>query len=156
MAELEYKTVAMPQLVRGRRKRRQTRAEMVAELVSTVINKQAAQGWRYAGTDTFTCFERPRLFARRVETVYTVLIFDRPVDPSTRASGTRDAVTAEGEAKVMPKAPGGGAGGGGDLKPAPVATQAEPGGPVKRTQPLFRGDKDSAASRPAPNLTGKS
>lgn len=79
MSRREYKTVAMPQLLKARRRRGQTRAEMVAEIVSLVINKQAGMGWRYVGTDSFRTVERRGLLGGAVETVYTVLVFDREV-----------------------------------------------------------------------------
>ncbi|MCI4662336.1 MAG: hypothetical protein MRY63_11030 [Neomegalonema sp.] len=75
---VEYKTVAMPQEIRGRRKRRQSRAEMIAETVAGVINQEAQQGWHYVGTDTFTCWERPFFLARKEMITYTVMIFSRP------------------------------------------------------------------------------
>lgn len=77
MAQREYKTVAMPQLLSGRRRRGQSHAEMVAEIVSSVINKQSAAGWSYAGADSFRTMERAGLFGRPREAVYTVLIFER-------------------------------------------------------------------------------
>lgn len=82
MREMEYKTVAMPQLVTGRRRRRQTRAEMIAETMSSVINKQAEAGWSYLRADTFQTFERKSWFHPREIATYTVLVFARPAAQS--------------------------------------------------------------------------
>ncbi|MEM6669125.1 MAG: hypothetical protein AAF661_07890 [Pseudomonadota bacterium] len=79
MRELEYKTVAMPQVVRGRRRRRQTRAEMIAETLSAVINKQSEAGWSYVRADTFQANERKSWFHTPELINYTVLVFSRPV-----------------------------------------------------------------------------
>ncbi len=77
MSRTEYKTVAMPQLVRGRRRRGQSRGEMIAETLSRVINEQSQSGWSYVGADHFRTIERAGLFRPAEEVVYTVLVFER-------------------------------------------------------------------------------
>lgn len=85
MARLEYKAVAMPQVVSRRRRRGQAPAEQIAELVSKVINSQAERGWRYAGTDTFKAVERPQWWSRAQEISYSVLLFTRDAEDDLEA-----------------------------------------------------------------------
>lgn len=98
---LEYKTVAMPQIVRGRRRRRQTRAEMIAETLSTVINRQAEAGWGYVRADSFQTYERKTWFHPREVVSYTVLVFSRPISDAEPA-GTAAAVVDRTEATRLP------------------------------------------------------
>ncbi|MCI4664796.1 MAG: hypothetical protein MRY74_08745 [Neomegalonema sp.] len=79
MSRTEYKTVAMPHMVRTRRKRGQSRGEMIAETLSRVINEQSQAGWRYVGADHFRTMERLSIFRGAEEVVYTVLVFERPL-----------------------------------------------------------------------------
>ncbi|MEO1329581.1 MAG: hypothetical protein AAFW46_07965 [Pseudomonadota bacterium] len=96
MSRREYKTVAMPQIVKGRRRMRQSRAEMIAELLSGVINRQAQQGWAYVRADTFRTLQRRTWFHRSEEVAYTVLVFEREarVEAAAAAAPRRDAAPA--------------------------------------------------------------
>lgn len=89
MERLEYKTVALPQMVRGKKKRRQSTAEMVAETLGRTINKHSTDGWTYLRAESMRGEETQGfLFRKSVEVTYTVLIFVRPAP--TRATRMRD------------------------------------------------------------------
>lgn len=82
MAEREsgtrtYKTVAMPSAIRGGRRLGRSRGDRVAQAMADLINKEAAQGWSYVGSDTIRSQERAGLFGGMKENVYTVLVFER-------------------------------------------------------------------------------
>lgn len=108
MDRREYKTVALPQLMDGRRRRGQSKAEMIGDIVSGVINQQARAGWRYVGADAYRTMERASLIGGKRETVYTVLIFEKtvPVDgriePSLGDDAAIDAPTARGRRDAEP------------------------------------------------------
>lgn len=84
MARLEYKAVAMPQLMGGRRRRGQGSAEVIAEIVSKVINSQAERGWTYTGSDSYRAIERKQWWSRPEEVIYTVLLFQRETQAGAR------------------------------------------------------------------------
>lgn len=77
MARMEYKAVAMPQLVAGRRRPGHSSAELIAEMVSEIINARAERGWNYAGSDRYRAMERKHWWSRSEEVIYTVLLFER-------------------------------------------------------------------------------
>jgi len=79
MATFEYTTVALPELVRGRTKRKQTRGEMIAANVAEAINAQAQEGWEYVGCDHFNTVESAGIFKRPAECTYSVLIFRKRI-----------------------------------------------------------------------------
>ncbi len=81
MAHLEYKAVAMPQLVAGRRRRGQASGELIAELVAKTINTQAERGWAYSGSESYRAIERRHWWSRSEEVIYTVLLFERETLP---------------------------------------------------------------------------
>lgn len=85
MTQLEYKAVALPQLVPGKRRKGQESAEVIAEMVSKLINAQAERGWAYSGSDSYRAMERRAWWSRPEEVVYTVLLFEREVGAARTA-----------------------------------------------------------------------
>lgn len=80
----EYKAVAMPKSVRGRRRRGKTRGDFVADAVADILNREADAGWRYVRSDVVHLHERAGLFGALHEVVHTVLVFERPIEAPAR------------------------------------------------------------------------
>ena len=134
----EYKTVALPQIVQGKRRRGMSEADLVAETLGEVIHLEAVEGWEYLRSDILAAGTRGGLFSREPRiTHYTVLIFRRaqegawPVEhvgmPYTPAPTKEEAASPEPKPAPPP-----------EPKPAP----APPAMPMisDPTSPLARGD----------------
>lgn len=98
-----YKTVPMPTAIRGGRLMGQSRAERVAAAMADVINKEAAQGWSYLGSDTVRTQERQGLFGGMREAVYTVLVFERVAQSRVEPSIAEAPVDAGRAAAPSPR-----------------------------------------------------
>lgn len=94
MANLEYKAVAMPQLVAGRRRRGQASGELIAELVSKTINVQAERGWAYSGSESYRALEKRNWWSRSEEVIYTVLLFEREAAAAAARAEPEEAAPA--------------------------------------------------------------
>jgi len=77
----EYKTVALPQIVQGKRKRGISEADIVAETFGEVIHLEAVDGWEYMRADILSAGTRGGMFSKEpVVTHYSVLVFRRPLE----------------------------------------------------------------------------
>ena len=77
----EYKTVALPQIVQGKRKRGISEADVVAETFGEVIHLEAVDGWEYMRADILSAGTRGGMFSKEpVVTHYSVLVFRRTLE----------------------------------------------------------------------------
>ncbi|MEM9724886.1 MAG: hypothetical protein AAF909_05405 [Pseudomonadota bacterium] len=90
-----YKTVAMPEALKGGRRLGRTRAERAAAAMAEIINAEAEAGWTYLGSDTVRMSERAGLFGGMREAVYTVLVFERETAPESRRLEHREPARRE-------------------------------------------------------------
>ncbi len=77
MSGYEYKTVALPRLLKGPRARRQSASDFVSGVVEEVLNHQDSEGWEYLGTESFQTPDRAGLFGRVETSDFVVLVFRR-------------------------------------------------------------------------------
>lgn len=77
MSSYEYKTVALPRTVSGRRRRRQSEADLVAEQLGKVLNEEAVDSWEYLRAETLTTPGRSGMFQKQQPAAYVVLVFRR-------------------------------------------------------------------------------
>ncbi len=82
MSGYEYKTVALPRLLKGPRARRQSAADFVAGVIDSALNGENEQGWEYLGVQEFSTPDRAGLFGRVEMAEFAVLIFRRPREAS--------------------------------------------------------------------------
>ncbi|MDD2868787.1 hypothetical protein [Neomegalonema sp.] len=82
MSGYEYKTLALPRLLKGPRARRQSAADFVAGVLDSALNGEQAQGWEYMGVQEFSTPDRAGLFGRVETAEFAVLIFRRPREAS--------------------------------------------------------------------------
>ena len=74
----EYKTVALPQTVQGRRRRGVSEADLVAETLGELIHLEAVDGWEYFRSDILAAGTRGGMFSKEPKvTYYSVLVFRR-------------------------------------------------------------------------------
>lgn len=77
----EYKTVALPQIVQGKRKRGVSEADLVAETFGEVIHLEAIDGWEYMRADILAAGTRGGMFSKEpTVTQYSVLVFRRAME----------------------------------------------------------------------------
>ena len=90
----EYKTVALPQIVQGKRKRGISEADVVAETFGEVIHLEAVDGWEYMRADILSAGTRGGMFSKEpVVTHYSVLVFRRTLEsawPMHQNDGNRN------------------------------------------------------------------
>jgi len=139
----EYKTVALPQTVQGKRRRGVSEADLVAETLGELIHLEAVDGWEYQRSDILAAGTRGGMFSKEMRvTYYSVLVFRRMLDgvwPGAQAMPATPARAASGSASASGSAP----------RTAPTESPAP--GPVRparapRTAPAPRTD-------PAPDST---
>ena len=77
MSGYEYKTVALPRLLKGPRARRQSASDFVSGVIEEVLNHQDSDGWEYLGAESFATPDRAGLFGRVETADFVVLVFRR-------------------------------------------------------------------------------
>ena len=114
----EYKTVALPQTVQGKRRRGVSEADLVAATFGEIIHLEAVDGWEYMRADVLAAGGRGGLFAKEPKvTHYSVLVFRRmlegawPVPPAP----------AQAQAQTAPR-------------PSPQSEPAAPSPPPPRVE----------------------
>lgn len=103
MSSYEYKTVALSRTVEGKRRRRQSEADLVAEQLGRTLNEEAVDGWEYLRAETLTTPGRKGMFQKGLPAAYVVLIFrrlrslawDRPEESLKRSVSNESARAAE-------------------------------------------------------------
>lgn len=97
MPDYEYKTVALPRSINQRRKRRQTEADMVAELLGKTLNDEARERWEYVRAETLTTPGSGGLMKKSEPAAFVVLIFrrEREVAPAARQTAPSGATVEE-------------------------------------------------------------
>lgn len=138
----EYKTVALPQIVQGKRRRGMSEADLVAETLGELIHLEAVDGWEYLRSDVLAAGARPGLFSREPKiTHYTVLVFRRAQEGAWPVEHV--GMPYKPPAEQEPPAP--------DPKPAPppAPTPPEPVRPMVSdpTSPLAHGDLISTGTQ---------
>jgi hypothetical protein len=137
----EYKTVALPQTVQGKRRRGQTEADQVAMALGETIHAEAVDGWEYMRSDILAAQSKAGMFSKEPAiNYYTVMVFRRALE----------AVWAPEDEDVRPIAPPAGG-------PTPAQPQPQPQGQVQGQglappprKPLPHPDtRRAAAERPA-------
>lgn len=87
----EYKTVALPQTVEGKRRRGQSEADQVAIALGETIHAEATDGWEYMRSDVLAARGRASMFSKEAPVnTYTVLVFRRAMEsvwPVTKEAG---------------------------------------------------------------------
>lgn len=138
----EYKTVALPQIVQGRRRRGVSEADFVAETMGELIHLEAVDGWEYMRADTLAAGARAGMFSKEPKiTYYSVLVFRRmqegvwPIEDVSPARAPYPA-PAESAPAVAPRPPVTAA-----RPPVERAPEPEPARPVINdpTSPLAQG-----------------
>lgn len=77
----EYKTVALPQTVQGKRRRGISEADLVAETLGELIHLEAVDGWEYLRSDVLAAGARGGMFSKEMRvTYYSVLVFRRVLE----------------------------------------------------------------------------
>lgn len=77
----EYKTVALPQTVQGKRRRGVSEADFVAEMLGELIHIEAVDGWEYMRSDILAAGSRGGMFMKEPKvTYYSVLVFRRAME----------------------------------------------------------------------------
>lgn len=80
MSQFEYKTIALPSVVEGRRGRL-SEADFVAQTLETAIHAESIDGWEYYRAETLIAAPRRGwLGTQGVERSYTVLVFRRVLE----------------------------------------------------------------------------
>lgn len=98
MSGYEYKTVALPNAIEGKLRRRQTEADLIAETLGETLRTEAVDGWEYMRAETLISRARASIFSRSpVDTPFTVLIFRRVVDAVWRGTSKPEAQQDEAE-----------------------------------------------------------
>jgi hypothetical protein len=127
----EYKTVALPQTVEGKRRRGQSEADQVAMALGEIIHEETTDGWEYMRSDILAARGRSGFFSREVPVnTYTVLIFRRMAEGVWPLEQPHGAPAQQAAAAPPPPPP----------PPAPV-TPPEPVPPIvdDPTSPLSQG-----------------
>jgi len=134
----EYKTVAMPQTVQGKRKRGISEADLVAGTFGEVIHLEAVEGWEYMRADILAAGTRGGMFSKEpTVTYYSVLVFRRTMESAWPMHEAQS--RSEAEARARPRAQP-------RPDPAPASARRAPSSPVIDASP----PAPSAPVRPKP------
>lgn len=105
VAELEYKTITAPRRLR-KVKGVKGRDELLAYTIGELISAEAAEGWRYLRTDSFTIEEKSGFFSKPATVQRSVLVFARELRRQPRPSAPEPAPALQPVQASAP-APGG-------------------------------------------------
>ncbi len=149
----EYKTVALPQTVEGKRRRGQSEADQVAMALGEIIHEEATDGWEYMRSDILAARGRAGMFSKEAPVnTYTVLVFRRMIEGVWPVEQQRSAAPAPAPAQAT-AAP---------TPPPPPAKPVAPARPMVNdpTSPLAQGSfittggqfntDDATQSNPSP------
>ncbi|WP_018631686.1 hypothetical protein [Neomegalonema perideroedes] len=174
MSGYEYKTLALPRLLKGPRARRQSAADFVSGVIESALNDEDGQGWEYLGVQEFSTPDRSGLFGRVEPAEFAVLIFRRPREasapvkrmmemraPSSPAPAAYESPPAPEEPiapAAAPPRPPIGSGTGSGASPAVVATS--PARPFPPRAPaaggMFKGGRQTPPTSSIPEDPGVS
>jgi len=133
----DYKTVALPQTVQGKRKRGVSEADLVAATLGELIHLEAVDGWEYMRSDILAAGSRGGMFSKESKvTSYSVLVFRR-VQEGVWPMGHEESVSvvpAPASAAVPTPAPAPAAAPA-PRKPAPAPVSAPPPPPSASAAP---------------------
>lgn len=102
MSGYEYKTLALPRLLKGPRARRQSAADFVSGVIESALNDEDGQGWEYLGVQEFSTPDRSGLFGRVEPAEFAVLIFRRPREASAPVKRMMEMRTPSSSAAYEP------------------------------------------------------